>query len=936
MNRLFTLLWATLVFLWAVLLLPILSFATGPVHTHVFHDDVQEKVGFEDSLYLFLDWKGTYDIEQIINSPELAFVRSPQTREDKGHLVVWTKLILKNLGTQTRNEYFSHCSDADTIWIYTVKNGKVIDQKVTGFRFKPDQRSILSKYIYSPVTLDAGEEKTFYFKSLFTKPVQKAHYSHLYIQPTQPLLHRVLREYAWQAFYTGIMLVFCLFSLFMYLIFRDRNYIYFTFVTLFFGLYFMQFNGMIDAFITTWFRHQNIPIGQIIISGILIFIFLFSSQYLHLKTKMPFYYKLYLITTVICSMYAHIVELLGMDYKLSIYSQNINLAIWIVICITPAALLAINKDQKAKTLLLSIGALAIGAMVFLINFQNIHATHSWMKNGFQISTILFSGILFYALFDNINTILNDKRVIEERSRLKSNFFSNISHEFRTPLTLMLGPLEQLIERITDPKNKELAEMAHRNATRQLRMVNQLLDLSKIDDGKMDFKVREEDFIPFMKGIVNAYNSLALQKDIALTIDCPASPVPLYFNQYKMEIILYNLLSNAFKFTEPGGRIDVKLHTNKEIAILVVSDTGKGISNQYLPFIFDRFFQADLTKNEPGQGSGIGLALVKELVQLHGGSIEVTSKVGRGSTFTLHFPLGRNHLDFNTIALAPDNLSSATQVSRGVSVNAPTTSLYKSTHITAAPAGSPLVLIIEDNEDVRTYMRLRLENHFQITEALDGKEGIRKAIQILPDLIISDVMMPRKNGYEVCQALKSDLRTSHIPIILLTAKAAKEEKLDGLAKGADDFLTKPFDANELLIRVQNLIRMRKQLRERFAGSITIKPSEVVTNSLDQKFLEDVMRIVEANLPDENFTIDKLANEIGISRSNLNRKLRALINKSSNQFLLSVRLQRAADLLRQNAGSIAEIAFQTGFRSPAYFAKCFKEVYGETPGTFAKGS
>jgi DNA-binding response OmpR family regulator len=245
---------------------------------------------------------------------------------------------------------------------------------------------------------------------------------------------------------------------------------------------------------------------------------------------------------------------------------------------------------------------------------------------------------------------------------------------------------------------------------------------------------------------------------------------------------------------------------------------------------------------------------------------------------------------------------------------------------------PTLLIVEDNKDMRAFIRQKLESDYQIIEAFDGEEGIEKAIEHIPDLIISDVMMPKKNGYEVCKTLKTDVRTSHIPIVLLTAKAAQEEKIEGLETGADDYLTKPFDAKELLIRVQNLIAIREQLRQRFAASINLKPSEVTTNSIDAEFLQNAMQIVEINMESEDFNIETFTQKIGMSRSTLNRKLKALTNQTINQFIQSARLNRAADLIRQKSGTVAEIGFQTGFRSTAYFVKCFKDKFGVTPGKF----
>jgi len=913
-------------------LLPLLagfvfSYARGPVHTHVFQDGVHKKISFHDSLYIFIDQHNAYNIEGIINATELEFVRPPQTISIDPPYAVWTKLILINKGKKARNEYFSFCLDAETSWIYTVEHGQVIKQQYVGSSLKPFNKSIPSIYHYIPVSIDAGKEKTFYFKFLFTKPVTANHLTHLSIQPAQSLIYRVISDYAWNSFYAGFMFLFCVFSLFMFGMFRENIFIHFAALTLFFGLYFMHISGMIHVSVANR-PIDHISVSQFIVSGLVFSIFSFVSGYLSLKRRLLKYYRFFLIATIVCIAYAAVPMLFQMTSSALAFSHNILLIVWALSCIAPVIFLTYKKDKEARILLASIGMLFLGALLFLIASQNIKSTHSWMRFGFQIGSVLFCGILFYGLFDKINTIKTQKRELEELDGLKSRFFANISHEFRTPLTLMLGPLQQLLEKTGSEEDRELLKMAHRNAGRQLRLVNQLLDLSKLVAGKMTLEAAEEDFIPFLSGMVHAYESLAAQKNISVKLDYPPSEFFLWFDREKMEKIFFNLLSNAFKFTPPNGSISIVLKKKKDKAFIAISDTGQGISSQSLPHVFDRFFQGGAGKNDMQEGSGIGLPLSKELVELHGGTIEIESKEGKGTTVVLHFPLGNKHLK-------------ASEIAEHLPTEKPAASIYGSdsaedgvSQKTKIHSEAPLVLIIEDNDDVRVFMRQRLEGAFYIIEAKDGEEGIKKALEKMPDLIISDVMMPKKDGYEVCKTLKTDIRTSHIPIILLTAKAAQGEKLEGLETGADDYLTKPFDSKELLVRVENLIRLRQQLRQRFAKSVSLKPSEVATNSMDQAFLKNALQIVEANMENEAFSIEILARELGMSRPNLNRKFRALINQPTNQFIQSVRLQRAADLLGQQAGTVSEIAFQTGFSSSAYFVKCFKEQFGETPGNFSK--
>ncbi len=910
-----------------------MAFGSDTIFTHVFRADVDRSFRFGDSIDLLLDQKGDFTIEKLLNDPQKpAFSSLPEEIHPTPPFVVWSRIRFVNAGTTARRCYFRFFAYADSIRVYAVRDGKVVDRGLTGSALKPTEKSLRSSLNYYPFQVDAGEEKVFYFRTYFHKPVHPGTLSVLDVLPARSLVSFEIEKYARQFFYAGIMMLFCLVSLFMFGMFRERVFIYFALLMGCYGIYFLKMEGILDSLYTYRWRNDYVSIGQLTASAVLLSVFLFSSRYIRLPERMPAVYRFSLVFTIVTAVFAHVYRLLTLDGFLATRLHNFLLLLWLPLAIAPVVILAWKGDKSARILLVSVGILAIGSFLNLMQAQGFLPFNSWTANTDQIGTIFFSGVLFYGLFDKINTIRGEKKRIEELARLKSQFFANISHEFRTPLTLMLGPIRQLLEKSTDPAEKDLLSMAHRNANRQLLLVNQLLDLSKLDAGKMNLQASEEDFIPFLKGIAHAYESLAKQKNIALKVECPEGRLPLFFNRDKMEKILFNLLSNAFKFTPSGGSISIRLQKKKDKAAVTVADTGTGITADRLPNIFDRFFQAESGKNAVQEGSGIGLALVRELVQLHGGSVSVASEEGKGTSFYLQFPLGKAHLQ-------PEEIAGAAPGPENEQVPANWLAALPADETMQEPEAATLkdaarLLVIEDNEDVRAFIRHRLQHSFQILEAFDGEDGVRKAFEHMPDLIISDVMMPRKDGYEVCQILKTDLRTSHIPIILLTAKAAQEEKLEGLETGADDYLTKPFDSRELEVRAQNLIRLRQQLRERFAKSISLKPSEVVTNSLDQEFLENAMRIVEANISNESFNIETMSREIGMSRPNLNRKLRALINQSTNQFIQSVRLQRAADLLRQKAGTVSEIAFRTGFSSTAYFVKCFKDQFGETPGNFLK--
>ncbi len=528
----------------------------------------------------------------------------------------------------------------------------------------------------------------------------------------------------------------------------------------------------------------------------------------------------------------------------------------------------------------------------------------------------------------------ESKTLREVDEVKSRFFANISHEFRTPLSLILGPVEAMSLAARDEKVRENLAMILRNARRLLSLVNQLLDLSRIEGHKMKLRARETDLIDIVRGVAASFESLAVRKDIQLSVVWDA-PVIGYFDDEVVVKIITNLLSNAFKFTGEGGRVSVEVRSGKVdspgcVSIAVV-DTGVGIPADQHEKIFDRFYQVDGAATREHEGTGIGLALTRELVQLHKGRIEVASEPGHGSSFTVTLPLGKAHL------LEEEIVNDKSDIAREVTVSVDTLTDSDG----GAPAGDaigegrdepPSVLVVEDNADMRRYIRSRLEGTYAVLEAENGSAGMETAITSGPDLIVSDVMMPKMDGLELCKRLKQDLRTSHIPIILLTAKAGKGHRIEGLGIGADDYLVKPFDAEELAARIANLIEQRRMLRMRFQKEIVLKPNDIAVTPVDAQFLQRVMGLVEEHMADSEFGTEAMGKELYLSRMQLHRKLKALTGRSPHEFLRAMRLQRAAQLLRKGAGNVSEIAYEVGFNNLSHFAKSFREEFGQSPSEF----
>lgn len=521
--------------------------------------------------------------------------------------------------------------------------------------------------------------------------------------------------------------------------------------------------------------------------------------------------------------------------------------------------------------------------------------------------------------------------LREMDALKSTFFANISHEFRTPLTLIISPIEQMINGTFKGDVQKYYRIIHRNGKRLLNLVNQLLDLSKLESGKLQLKVAKGDISQVVRTISGSFESLAALQMVDFRVTVPQHDFIGYFDKDVLEKILVNLISNAFKFTGEGGEISVALAQESGHAKLQVSDNGIGISEDQKETIFDRFGQSHYSELQ--EGSGIGLALTKELTQLHGGSISLQSEIDKGTTFEVVLAVNKDFFKSDEILDAADGSETGDSpwlVSPLVPIKSNLGQPQKGSPFQGAEQ-QPVVLIVEDNRDVSQYIQDTLGEKYQIWTAFDGKKGLEKALEITPDLIISDVMMPEMDGHEFCRHIKQNEKTSHIPVIILTARAGQQDKLEGLEIGVDDYLIKPFDGRELQVRVSNLLQQRQKLQSHYRRVFSaFMPTEVKVESMDSVFLQKVRERIEANLDDEHFSVVELGTQVGMSRSQLHRKLSALTGFSPNEIIRIMRLEKAKQLLEQKAANVSEVAYLSGFSSPAYFIKCFREYYGKTPG------
>ena len=523
-------------------------------------------------------------------------------------------------------------------------------------------------------------------------------------------------------------------------------------------------------------------------------------------------------------------------------------------------------------------------------------------------------------------LISLSKQLEEATHAKLVFFTNVSHDFRTPLTLVADPVEQLLEdKALTPRQQSLLKVVHKNVHILLRLVNQILDFRKYENDKLELVRANMNLRVQLQEWSHSFQTLALKKHIhfVLEVNDDRADYLMAVDAEKMERVYFNLLSNAFKFTPENGTITVTLSTlTKEeggrYARLVVADTGSGISVQHIRHIFDRFYQIDVNH----AGSGIGLALAKAFVELHGGEITADSVEGKGTVFTVDIPM--------TVVEEPS--ADLVQEPRITQQTVVEELEDMETEEQIPDENKECILIIDDNADVRDYVKSLLKEEYTVIEAPDGRAGLKKAMKYVPDAIICDVMMPVMDGLECCRKLKTELQTSHIPVMLLTACSLDEQRIQGFECGADSYISKPFNSKLLLVRLRNLIDNHKRLKQFFGDKTTLSKESV--SDVDKGFVDRFRELIEENLADSELSVEDLGSKMGLSRVQLYRKIKALTNYSPNELVRIARLKKAASLLASSEKTISEITYEVGFTSPSYFTKCYKEYFGESPTDFLK--
>lgn len=564
----------------------------------------------------------------------------------------------------------------------------------------------------------------------------------------------------------------------------------------------------------------------------------------------------------------------------------------------------------------------------LLEAENLlKAEQLQVRNNFRnflIILLLLSIVIIAVTYNQYRIKSRANKKLKELDELKSRLFTDLSHEFRTPLSLILGPLQEQLQSVSNATHeKEMLTMMYRNAKRMQGLVDEVLDLARLEAGTLPLMIQMKELVGFLKLVTSAFTGIAEQRNIQFIVEIMEQPIMGCIDPEKLQKIVCNLLSNAFKFTATGGSVYVRAHVSQGTLFLEVQDTGRGVAADKLDLIFKRFYRTAETNANTTEGTGIGLALTRELVELHRGTITVKSIQGKGSTFSLMIPiLAEAYVDVSY----PPALVSTDSEERTPMLYGEQTDLH--------PERKPVILIAEDNLDMQDFISQLLSNQYEVITATDGSNAWQIIQSHIPDLVITDWMMPNMTGLSLCEQLKSSDATCHIPVLMLTARADQTDKLEGLETGADDYLMKPFDPKELQVRVNNLIEQRIRLRRAFSTQLLLKPSEILLPSRDATFITGVMQFLETNYGDATLSVDSFAATFSMSRMQLHRKLKALTDQSPGDFIRQFRLERAKQLFIVQGIQVSEVCFKVGFSNVANFSKAFREYTGQTPTDYIK--
>ncbi|KPM46675.1 ATP-binding protein [Jiulongibacter sediminis] len=771
-----------------------------------------------------------------------------------------------------------------------------------------------------PVQMEKGEQKTIYirlkgFNKFFIPDFQVSHLNPSSFWKVTSWVKFIF------GFFIGLILVQFLYYFIRYFLEKEPLHLYFSLFVLGVGLWISFFSTDLQFTPLPRFTEWNIPLASIGMSLAIIFIYAYQYTFLSLgQYRFPFkkvFWFLAIVNSMICFNYAVHFQSFASVYPLrSSYLQLIILSLLLnYVFVTAVGVYSIlKKNVFGRAFTLAFVPLLLGIIIRFV-LALVLILQGGTYNQFLLYLLIYgqyalmAGIAFALVMMAINTAVrfNTLKIekiqaekLREISEFKSRFYTNITHEFRTPLTVILG----LSEAIDNEKEKKIIT---RNGKKLLKLVNQLLDMSKIESGSLPVHWVQGDFVKYVSYLVNTHLSLVEQKGIRLQLIKEVHEIFMDYDEDKTDKIISNLLSNAVKFTPEMGTVTCKIAMKNNRVRLEVIDTGSGISRQEAEHIFERFYQSEKQASADQEGSGIGLSLVKELTELLGGTINVESKPGQGACFILELPVHRYEKVGNETSFLPQEQSEESR---------------KDPESALVP-GKETILLVEDNQDVLALLIDLLPESYQKITAKDGKAGLQLAEEIIPDLIITDVMMPEMDGYQLCKALKSNPITDHIPVIMLTARSGRDSKISGLETGADAFLGKPFDKEELLLTIRNMVALQQKLQNKFKEDLNEKREAI------PPFLKKVNSIIFEHLADEDFSAELLCDKLHLSRSQVYRKIKALSGLTIQLYIRSVRLAEARRKLKEEDKTVAQVAYECGWTDPSYFTRVFSEVYQDHP-------
>ncbi|WP_299336255.1 ATP-binding protein [uncultured Psychroserpens sp.] len=831
-----------------------------------------------------------------------------------------------------------------TVDIYGYVNEKLIFHKKSGVEYPKKDRDTKANWVLNQVGLDdlpVQKPVTLIIRVKGNQLGYPAYFNATLRSPKQPYYHHIFQfNNSFNIFMFGVTFIILLYHLLQYFYLKERVFLWFSIWLMFCTLTQAMTIGIIIGSITNF----RFILWYLIANGMFYMFWFFGRSFIDSKNKYPTLDKFILGLSVLLIVEILITTIYVLSYDakplfLSIGIHSIVIAVFSFCSFILSVIILFKKDTLTKYFgfgsIIASGCMIIGSLWSMGVFGLSKIVIDPYVTGMFLQIVIYSFGIAYRQqqlsLKNQEEKLKAQKTYAEMQRIKdlddikTRFFANISHEFRTPLSLISGPINRAQNKNNDDDDiilsKKNYEIIKNNTSRLHNLVDQLLDLSKIESGQVHLSLKQGEIIQFLRSIVFSFESMSERENISLNTSFPEEFERAFYDKDKLEKIVTNILSNAIKYTSENGSVTVTVAYNDTHITIKVSDTGKGIAKEELPRIFDRFYRVEGSEKK---GSGIGLALTKELVDLHNGSISVDSTKGKGTTFKIRLPITLSNLPEAISVISKSELIDTKELD--VTVNELD---EQSEVITKTIRELPIALIVEDNNDLQHYISEIISKSYTVIIAKDGLQGERMAFEHVPDIIISDVMMPKKDGYELCHILKTNTKTSHIPIIMLTAKAGQSNRIEGLTQGADAFMTKPFDDKELLLQMKNLIDSRKHLWEHFKALDMLLVDDIDVTSIDDKFLQDVFKTIKTNLANDQLSVEHIAREVGFSRSQLHRKLKAISGKSANQLITEIRLNEAHRMLKSKSGSVSEIAYAVGYSNLSYFTKSFKERFGELP-------